>query len=50
MKLQTMGFEPDPVVFINDHFIVELFDSFVLNILEDYHFFFTYVLIKNYIF
>ncbi len=33
MKLETMGFEPDPFVFIIDHFIVELFDSFVLNIL-----------------
>ena len=33
MKLQTMGFEPDPVGFIIDHFTVELFDSFVFNIL-----------------
>ena len=34
MKLETMGFEPDPVGFIIDHLTVELFDSFLLNFLR----------------
>ena len=33
MKLETMGFEPDPVGFIIDHLTVELFDSLLLNLL-----------------